>query len=369
MSRDGKQIALVLQGGGALGAYQAGAYQALDEAGYRPDWIAAVSIGAINGALIAGNPPGRQVGALRAFWERVTAPTAFVPDIPDPAWQYLLRKSSAAAALLFGQPGFFRPRLPVEILLSGKPPISFYDTGGLLDTLGELIDFDVIGRGGPRLSVGAVDVKTGELHYFDSKVERRFLPEMVAASGALPPGLAAIEVAGETYWDGGLVSNTPLLYVLDNKADTDMLAFQVDLFDARGRLPENLDEVVEREKDIRFSSRSRTSLRIATRMHGLRRRMRDALNALPEEQRNRSEIAALASEARSSSLDILHVIYEPLVPQGGTKDFQFGRAVVMERWEKGLADMRAALAGTDWSRVRADATGTKVVEYPPPPPG
>lgn len=325
-----------------------------------------MSIGAINGALIAGNPPGRRVDALRSFWERVTAPTALLPDLPNAAWQYVLRESSAAAAVLFGQPGFFRPRLPAEFLLTGKPPVSFYDTSDLRQTLVDLVDFNAIGRTGPRLSVGAVDVTTAELRYFDSSTEPRFVPEMVTASGALPPGLSAVEVAGRTFWDGGLVSNTPLLYVIDNKPDTDMLAFQVDLFPPRGRLPENIDEVVEREKDIRFASRSRTSLRIATQTHGLGRRIAAGLDAVPGEHRNHPALDELAKHARRSSLDILHLIYEPAMPQGGTKDFEFGRAVVTERWEKGLADMRAALVETDWASVTPDQTGAKVVEFPPP---
>jgi NTE family protein len=361
---NGKQVVLVLQGGGALGAYQAGAYQALEEAGYEFDWIAAVSIGAINGALIAGNPPGHRVAALRAFWEKVTAPTALLPDIPNAAWQYVLRESSAAAAVLFGQPGFFRPRSPAEFLLTGRPPVSFYDTESLRQTLVDLVDFDRIGRAGPRLSVGAVDVETAELRYFDSKTDPRFVPEMVTASGALPPGLSAVEVAGRTYWDGGLVSNTPLLYVLDNKPDTDLLAFQVDLFPSNGRLPENIDEVVEREKDIRFSSRSRTSLRIATQTHQMCACIAAALEALPEEQKTNPCFAELARHARRSALDILHVIYQPGVPQGGAKDFEFGRAVMVGRWEQGLADMRAALTGTDWTKVKPDDSGARVVEFP-----
>jgi NTE family protein len=241
---------LVLQGGGALGSYQAGVYAALEAGCISLSWIAGVSIGAVNAAIIAGNPQEARVSRLRAFWETITKTNVLVPDVPYEAWRTLYRQGAAAAAVAFGQPGFFRPRRALEWVLE-RAPISYYDTSELGDTLRRLVDFDYLNRpGGTRLSVGAVDVETGNMVYFDS-LRQRIEPEHIMASGALPPGLAIVSINGRHYWDGGLVSNTPLQYVMDFEPRKDMLIFQIDLFSANGKLPENLDEVAEREKDIR----------------------------------------------------------------------------------------------------------------------
>jgi NTE family protein len=274
-------IALVLQGGGALGAYQAGVYEALAEADLQPDWIAGISIGAINGALIAGNAPEARVDKLRAFWERVTAKPycdwseRLFPAKSDAARQWL-NQISANLALVSGASGFFRPRFPAPWLLPPGPieATSAYDTSDLKATLEQLIDFDRINADRMRLSVGAVNVRTGNFVYFDTAT-RTIGPEHIMASAALPPGFPAVEIEGEHYWDGGLVSNTPLQWLVESRPHRDTLAFQVDLWSARGELPRTLAEVSTRQKEIQYSSRTRAGTTSFEYVQRLRRAMAD----------------------------------------------------------------------------------------------
>jgi NTE family protein len=261
-----ERIALVLQGGGALGAYQAGVYQALAEANLHPDWVAGISIGAINSALIAGNPPEKRVERLRDFWETVSA-------APAPVFTYIrsveikqewihtwLNQIRALGNLFGGAPGFFKPRFPppVPLVPEDVVSLSYYDVSPLKATLERLVDFDLINTGVTRFSVGAVNVKTGNFVYFDNSTHD-ICSEHVIASGSLPPGFPATEIQGEHYWDGGLVSNTPLQWVLSGRPRQDTLAFQIDLWNARGRLPRTLIEAEVRQKEIRFSSRTRAA--------------------------------------------------------------------------------------------------------------
>src|SRR5579863_2765353 len=238
-----KKVGLVLQGGGALGSYQAGVFEALAFSEYFPDWVAGISIGAINAALIAGNAPEHRVERLRSFWEEITSPTRLWPSAPDGplvAWQ---RQASALTTLMFGQPGLFTPRAPQDWFSSEKC-VSYYDTSALKKTLEWLVDFNRINDSKDmRLSVGAVNVRTGHFAYFDSE-QITLRPEHVMASAALPPGLPPVEIDGQWYWDGGLFSNTPLQYMVDYYPRRSRLIFQVDLFPARTRhRPTNLDEV------------------------------------------------------------------------------------------------------------------------------
>jgi NTE family protein len=275
-----KKVGLVLQGGGALGSYQAGVYEALASSQYLPDWVAGISIGAINAAIIAGNAPEHRVQRLRSFWEEITAPTKLWPSAPDgplAAWQH---GASALAALMFGQPGFFTPRPPHD-WFSFDPFVSYYKTSALKGTLERLVDFDRINDARDmRLSVGAVNVLTGHFAYFDSeKITIR--PEHVMASGALPPGFPPIEIDGEQYWDGGLFSNTPLQYLVDYSPRRSRLIFQIDVFPAHGRLPTNLDEVNERDKDIRYSSRTRLTTDTLREKHDVRHAINELHKLLP----------------------------------------------------------------------------------------
>ena len=269
-----KKVGLVLQGGGALGSYQAGVYEALASSEYTPDWVAGISIGAINAAIIAGNAPEHRVPRLRRFWEEITAPTVLWPQANGvfATWQ---RWTSAAMAVAFGQPGFFSPNHQGWSASDNR--VSYYSTSALKATLERLVDFDRINSGKEmRLSVGAVNLETGDFAYFDSR-DMAILPEHIMASGALPPGFPPVEIDGEQYWDGGLFSNTPLQYMVDYYPRRSRVIFQVDLFPARARQrPTNLDEVHEREKDIRYSSRTR----LATDMLRQRHDMRHAINEL-----------------------------------------------------------------------------------------
>ena len=337
-------VALVLQGGGALGSYQAGFYQALAEANIHPDWIAGISIGAINAAIIAGNPPPARVDRLRDFWTQVTT---------DPVWPYsgfpgavrgdavrnLLNQMSAGLALASGARGFFTTR-PVSPWLQPAGTVeatSFYDTGDLKRTLERLVDFDRLNADAIRFSVGAVNVRTGNFVYFDTTTHT-IRPEHVMASGALPPGYPAIEIEGEHYWDGGLVSNTPLQWVVDSRPRRDTLAFQVDLWSARGEFPHNMLEVVTREKEIRYSSRTRAATDQFKHVQKLRGAVAGLLEKLPEELKNSPEAKLLRTEAVRKVYNIVHLIYRAKNYEGHSKDYEFSRRSMEEHWRAGYHD-------------------------------
>jgi NTE family protein len=339
-----KKVALVLQGGGALGSYQAGVYQALSTSEYVPDWVAGISIGAINAAIIAGNAPETRVERLRAFWEGITTlwPWALWPGA-------LLdghRRASSLTALVFGQPGLFSPRPPTHWMF-GTTPASYYETRALKDTLERLIDFDRINGGELRLSVGAVNVRTGDFAYFDN-ARTTIRAEHVMASAALPPGFPPVEIDGECYWDGGLVSNTPLQYVLECIPRRSRLTFQVDLFNARGIRPANLDEVGEREKDIRYASKTRAITELFRMIHDVRHNYNNLWDRLPDDLRNTPEAKFLYEFGCVTTMDIVELIYRPSDPQGAAKDYEFSRAMMRTRWEQGLSDATAALRASPW---------------------
>ncbi len=339
-----EHIALLLQGGGALGSYQAGVYQALHEAGLEPDWVAGISIGAINCALIAGNPPGKRLERLRAFWEGISAPRlgpagGLAIDFGGDLGRSYVNQLQALGVLLRGAPAFFAPRqVPPFWRPRGSPDaLSFYDTAPLRETLERLVDFDLIGRGPTRLSVGAVNVRTGNFVYFDSATHR-IAPEHVIASGSLPPGFPSTEIEGEHYWDGGLVSNTPLQWVLDGRPRCDTLAFQVDLWNARGELPRDLVESELRQKEIRYSSRTRAATDQFKRAQQLRRALVRLYKDLPDELRTLPEAALLATEADDKVYNIIQLIYRSQKYEGVAKDFEFSRRTMEEHWQAGYHD-------------------------------
>jgi NTE family protein len=342
-------IALLLQGGGALGAYQAGVYEALAERDLHPNWIAGISIGAINGALIAGNAPEARVDKLRAFWERVTAKPWWdwsdhlFPAKGDVARQWL-NQISSNIALMGGASGFFTPRSLAPWL---HPPgsieaTSAYDTNGLKATLDQLVDFDRINSDRMRLSVGAVNVRSGNFVYFDTAT-RMIGPEHIMASAALPPGFPAVEIEGEHYWDGGLVSNTPLQWLVDSRPHLDTLTFQVDLWSARGELPRTLAEVSTRQKEIQYSSRTRAGTDNIRHIQRLRRAMADLLDKLPEDLRNGPEAQLLRSVGDHKAYNIVHLIYRTRNYEGHSKDYDFSRASMREHWRAGYHDTSRTL--------------------------
>lgn len=339
-------IALLLQGGGALGAYQAGVYEALAEAGLAPDWIAGISIGSINAAIIAGNPPESRVGKLRGFWEGVTR-SPFGPGgdlgvlvARGDAAREFANRVSAATAVMAGAPGFFTPRFPNPWFQPAGTveATSYYDTTPLKATLEGLIDFDRLNseHAGIRLSVGAVNVRSGNLTYFDTTTHT-IGPEHVMASGALPPGFPAVEIEGEYYWDGGLVSNTPLQWVASNQP-ADTLAFQVDLWNAQGELPRTLGEVATRQKEIQYSSRTRAFTNVLKHVMQLRTSVANLLDQLPEDLKQSDDAKFLASVARRRVHNIVHLIYRPSGYEGESKDYEFSRRSMEDHWRAGYYD-------------------------------
>ncbi|WP_194792835.1 patatin-like phospholipase family protein [Caenimonas koreensis] len=360
--------ALVLQGGGALGAYQAGVYEALLESDNQLDWVAGVSIGAINAALIAGNPPGQRVARLREFWELVSSSPAQSVSTPlgDRA---ALNQWSAITGALFGIPGFFRPRMDPTLLLGGAAPVlSFYDIAPLKATLERLVDFDRINHDGMRLSVGAVNVRTGNSIYFDNTTHKIGV-EHIMASGALPPGFPPVHIDGEDYWDGGILSNTPLQYVLDMAARTKpLVVLQVDLFSARGPMPKTLSEVIERQKDITYSSRTRMNTSTLAANVNLQQALADLIDKLPAKLRNDPSVAALCGHMKHKPVDIVHLIYRDKPYELDSKDYEFSRAMVTEHWEAGMRDMRSTVAHPEWLET-ATANGITTYDLTEPGPG
>jgi NTE family protein len=337
-------VALVLQGGGALGAYQAGVYEALAEAGIHPDWLSGISIGAINCALIAGNPPEARVDRLREFREGITTNPSkswceWTNAAKGDAARFWLNQWHAGLALLAGTPGFFAPRyLPPWLYPSGTAnATSLFDTRQLRATLERLVDFDRLNNGAVRLSVGAVNVRSGNFVYFDTQT-RTLGPEHIMASGALPPGFPAIEIEGEHYWDGGLVSNTPLQWIVESQPRLDTLAFQVDLWSARGELPRSLAEVSTRQKEIQYSSRTRASTDAFKRIQRLRRATADLLDQLPDELRRSPEATLLRNAADPKVYNIIHLIYRAKNYEGPAKDYEFSRDSMADHWRAGYHD-------------------------------
>jgi NTE family protein len=363
-------IVLVLQGGGALGSYQAGVFEALAAEGIVPNAVGGISIGAINAALIAGNAPGRRVARLREFWELVSS------GFPEPGWTpdgYLhrwLNELAASQAVFFGVPGFFTPRIPPAPL---QPPgtiaaISYYDTSLLKDTLERLIDFERLNSGELRFAVGAVNVSTGNLTFFDS-TKQRLDVRHIMASGALPPGFPPVEIDGEFYWDGGLASNTPLNYVLEQPGSGHCTVFQVDLFPARGLFPATMERVAEREKDIRFSSRTRLNTdRDVRRRRAAAAAMR-LMDKLPPELREDPDAREVKEilRANSMSLDIVQLIYRAKRYENQAKDYEFSRLTMREHWAAGRADVLQTLQDPRWTeRGPADAYGVRVFDLVSP---
>jgi NTE family protein len=358
-------IALLLQGGGALGAYQAGVYEALAEAGLQPDWVAGISIGAVNAALIAGNPSKDCVARLRSFWEGVTG---------NPAWHALgdpvaraakgsdqrmwLNQMSASATLMGGVPGMFQPRVPPAWMMprGSLEATSYYETSPLKATLERLVDFDRINAKEMRFSVGTCNVTTGNFVYFDTE-SYQIRPEHIMASAALPPSFPAIEIEGEYFWDGGLVSNTPLQWVLQFGPRQDTLAFEVDLWSARGDFPQSMAEVATRQKEILYSSRTRENTDRFMKMQSLRHAIATLLPALPEEVKRSPEFALLDSYADRKVYSLVHLIYRTRAYEGDSKDYEFSRLSMEEHWRAGYTDTVRTLRDPRSTARPTDSSG------------
>jgi NTE family protein len=364
-ARPKEERILVLQGGGALGAYQAGVYEALAAADQMPHWLAGISIGAINAALIAGNPPERRIQRLREFWELVTSASVLMspPIVPSIELRSAWNEASATLGAVVGLPGFFLPRFPAAPFQQQGTPgaLSFYDTTPLRDTLEHLVDFDLLNSGAMRLSVGAVNVRSGDFAYFDT-AEDRLDARHIMASGALPPGFPPVAVDGQWYWDGGLVSNTPLQYVLDQPEGDCRLIFQVDLFVAEGPMPTDLLQVAEREKDIRFSSRTRLNTSNALARHALAQAARRLIAKLPPKLAGDPEVQALNAASRRNAVTVVHLIHRRKRYETQSKDYEFSRTSMHEHWQAGRADMLHTLNHPDWRARTLPADGVHVFD-------
>jgi NTE family protein len=339
------KVGLVLQGGGALGAYQAGVYATLSEGGYEPDWIAGVSIGAINGAIVAGNPPERRAEQLRTFWEEITDGVVAKPFLDGDLLRGVFNGWSALSSMASGVPGFFRPRFPAVWMQpwGTEGALSFYDTEPLRATLLKYVDFELLNAGHPRLSVGAANIRKGNSVYFDT-AERTIGPEHIMASAALPPGFPPVEIEGEHYWDGGVVSNTPLQYLIDAERSADIVVFQVDLFSARGTMPRSLPDVYERQKDILYSSRTRLNTDAGKNAEQLQRAVERLIEKLPRNLADDPDVEFIKQCSKHSvSMSIVHLIYREKNYETQTKDYEFSRVSMEEHWQAGVNDTRRSL--------------------------
>ena len=349
-------LALVLQGGGALGSYQAGVYQAMHEARLWPDSVVGVSIGGINSAIIAGNRPERRLERLREFWEGITAGREWMwlPEGDDPRKMHNLWSSMMTA--MFGQPGFFAPRRenPWFSARGARAATALYDTAPLRETLLRLIDFDLLNKGEVRYAAGAVNITNGNFVYFDS-TKTTIEPEHVMASGALPPALPMVQIGTDYFWDGGLVSNTPLQYVIDNPIGDRVLTFQVDLFSARGALPRDMNDVLGRQKDIQYSSRTRLVTDYYRERHAYKLMMKNLLNRLPDDLLEPEEKAEKARLAHMPAFTILQLIYQQAAYEGQAKDYEFSALSMREHWDSGYRDTQRTLAHRDWLRQSSGA--------------
>jgi NTE family protein len=361
------QPVLVLQGGGALGSYQAGAYQALCHFDFEPEWVAGISIGAINAAIIAGNDRDKRMDRLKEFWNMVSSPVSWNPVTPGDRARSLFNETSAALIATFGVPGFFAPRVPpAPFWPPGSPQSqSYYDTAPLKKTLERLVDFDRINDLKTRLSVGAVGVTSGNFRYFDNfefkKLGKKIGPEHIMASGALPPGFPSVEIEGEHYWDGGIASNTPLDYVLDGEVRRDLLIFQVDLFSARGQLPESLLDAAEREKDIRYSSRTRMNTDKNRQIHNARMAVRDLIGKLPDYLKNDPSVELLREASKENTVTVVHLIYRSKNYETNSKDYDFSHVAMVEHWEAGVRDVHLSMRHKEW--LERPQSGETMVTY------
>jgi len=354
-------IALVFQGGGALGSYQAGVFEGLSEAGIEPNWMSGVSIGAINASIIAGNKPEDRVAKLKEFWETVTDHGYASHLAGNDDMRTFHNMTSAFMSMISGIPGFYKPRMmsPWQQVPGQAGATSHYDTSDLKDHLNSLINWDILNSDSHRLSVGAVNVRTGNYKYFDTALER-LGPEHIMASGALPPAFPAMKIGSEFYWDGGIVSNTPLQYLLELHKLHKALVFQVDLFNARGDMPKTMPEVMSRQKDIMFSSRTRNATNRYKKTHDLQIKLRDALSRIDPAKWTPEDKVMLEELQDTPQVNVLQLIYHHADYEGDSKDYEFSKWTMREHWAAGLEDARRTLSHPDWLKLPDQAVGMTV---------
>ncbi len=343
-----QRIVLVLQGGGALGAYQGGVYQALEEAGLRPDWVIGTSIGAINASLIAGNPPERRIERLRAFWKRVEHGSAQSIAGMAPLFGAQLANWMT---MMNGVDGFFAPN-PLAFMSSGWPlgaeQAGYYRTNALKRTLSELVDFNLINNGQCRLTVGAANVRTANMHYFDSR-DMPFDPRHIMASGALPPAFPPVAIDGELYWDGGILSNTPVEAVFDDYPRRSALVFAVHIWNPSGPDPQSIDDVMHRQKNVTYSSRAHSHIIRQQQIHHMRHIIAELAARLPASERAKPEVEDMAGYGCLTQMHVVRLLAPVLDGEDHTKDIDFSAQGIRTRWEAGLANTRAVIARAPWT--------------------
>jgi len=353
------QAVLVMQGGGALGAFQAGVYEALHEAGIEPDWVVGTSIGAINGALIAGNPPQERLPRLREFWERVAGGTASAAHWSAFGMGNLMHN---LGAVTHGIPGFFTPN--ASSWFGAHTPVgigsaSYYSTAPLRRTLGELVDFGRMARGGTRLTLGAVNVNSGRMRYFDSRDEAVGI-DHVMASGALPPAFPAVVIDGEPYWDGGIYSNTPIEVVMDDKPRRDSVIFAAQLWQQEDAEPQTIRHVMARLKDIQYSSRAASHIVRQQQIHHLRHVVRELGRLMPASARTTPEVKELLGWGCGTAMHVLPLQAPLLDGDDHTKDIDFTPAGIHARWSAGRELTRRRLAEAPWRGAADPGAGILV---------
>ncbi len=342
------QIVLVLQGGGALGAYQAGVFQALDEAGIEPDWVIGTSIGAINAGIIAGNRPADRMRRLREFWRRVEhrGPAAWAGAMPMFGAMF-----ANGLTMMEGVPGFFRPNPLAAMNLTMDPEqVGYYSVGPLEETLRDVIDLDILAEGKTRLTVGAAKVSTAEMRYFDSRTAPLTLRHIMA-SGALPPAFPAVRIDGELYWDGGILSNTPVEAVFDDNPRRSGLVFSVHIWNPHGPEPDNIVRVLSRQKDLQYSSRSTAQVVRQRQLHRLRHVISELTALLPPDVRDSEKARALAAWGCTTRMHVVRLLAQPLAGEDHSKDIDFSPAGIRDRWDAGYRDTVRVLEKAPWEGV------------------
>ncbi len=341
------QVVLVLQGGGALGSYQAGVYEALHEAGVEPDWIIGTSIGAINASLIAGNEPHDRLPRLKEFWKRMERRPAWAFGNLFPGFD---EKLSYWSTVTHGVTGFFKPN-PLahagDAYVLGPEHAGYYSTSPLEKTLEELVDFKLANRCTPRLTVGAAHVRTSQMRYFDSR-DCAITVKHVMASGALPPAFPAVRIEGELYWDGGILSNTPTEAVFDDNPRMDSLIFSVHLWNPQGSEPTTMAEVFNRHKDVQYSSRIASQILRQQQLHKLRHIINELTMRLPEGERSSAVVRELASYGCQTTMHVVRLLAPQLDRETHTKDIDFSADGIRQRWEAGYAHTRSVLKRKPW---------------------
>lgn len=363
------RVAFLFQGGGSLGAFQVGVYEALHNAGYTLDWVSGISIGAINAAIVAGNKPENRVAKLKEFWQLISTPATinwfdyFLEDLP---LRRLYNHWHAQTTLLFGQPGFFQPRSINPHFVSNSTPdqVSFYDTSMLRETLEHLIDFKLLNKGNIRLTLSAVRLDDGKQVLFDNKFQKIY-PEHIMASGALPPGFPAVEIDGTMYWDGGIINNTPIEVILNDLPRVSTLCFMVHLFDPEGALPTCLDEILLRQKDITYASNYKRVVHSFCEAHNMRHAITELYDMLPDALKEQPKAKELRALGCKTTMILVRFHRHGLETDLSSKDYAFSPIAINEGIKMGYEQGLQALKDSLWLQPIDEQSGAVLYDLSP----